>query len=569
MHKLRFMSEQLKVYCKNTASYIEIRGGATLYEIYSQISESIGFDPICANVNNRTENLDYPVFSPKQVEFLSTTSTEGKRVYTRSLCMMLYRAICDVAPELSLRIEHSIANGYYCRLFSDTKSYEAFLPDEKLLVSIKGRMREIVDEDMRFVRKERLTTHAIEHFKQQGLSDKVMLFEGLHNLYTVYYKLGEICDSFYGPLAMRTGVLGVFDILPYHEGFLLLGPDASDPSKPAVPIKQEKLYNAFTKYLSFNRIIGVSDVGELNKAVKNEETTAMLINVAEAMHEKYIAKISAEIAERNRRGEAKIVLIAGPSSSGKTTTGKRLSIQLSTELIVPKMISLDDYFIDRAHTPRDESGDYDYENLYALDLELLNKDMNALLRGETVNLPTYSFELGCRVEKEKKLHLGPNDVLVIEGIHGLNPELLSGVKSADTFKLYVSALTTLSIDSHNWISTTDNRLLRRIVRDHKYRFTSAADTIRRWASVRRGEEKWIFPFQENADAMFNSSLIFELGVMRDYVMPLLKGVPRDSEEYIQASRLVSLLEYFDPIPERWIPATSLLREFVGGSSFNY
>ncbi len=562
------MSGKLKVYIKNIDAYVDIQGGETLQEIFEAHKEDIGFTPICAQVNNKTENLTFPVFTPKQIDFKDIASAVGQRVYTRSLCMMLYRALTDVMPEAGLRIEHSISRGLYCRLFKKPGEKEAIGVTPDLIAKIQARMREIADADMEFVRKERLTKDVVEMFRSQDLDEKALLLETTHELYTVFYRLGDLSDSYYGPLASRTGMISVFDLVPYHEGFLLMGPSAEDPAVPAVPLPQEKMYVAFTDYLRFNKIIGVSDVGELNRAVQTRRTS-QLINVAEALHDKLLGRISDRIAAINAEGGARIVLIAGPSSSGKTTSTKRLAIQLMTNLIVPKMISLDDYFVDRDHTPRDVDGDYDYENLHALDLDRLNSDLSDLLAGRQINLPTYSFELGRRIEREKPLKLEANDVLLIEGIHGLNPELVAGIPQRDLFKIYVSALTTLSIDAHNWISTTDNRLLRRIVRDNKYRHTSALDTIRRWPSVRRGEEKWIFPFQENADAMFNSSLLFEIGVMKDYAMPLLRDVPHDLPEYSEAYRLMKLLSYFESIPADQIPTTSLLREFLGGSSFHY
>ena len=339
-----------------------------------------------------------------------------------------------------------------------------------------------------------------------------------------------------------------------------MGADSNNPEVAASPIAQEKMYHAFTDYLAFNRVIGVDDAGDLNNAVAGKET-AMLINVAEALHDKKIGRISDEISRRYAEGGAKVVLIAGPSSSGKTTFTKRLAIQLMTNLL--------NYFVNRNVTPRDADGEYDFESLYALDLDTFNRDLNALIAGEEIDLPTYNFELGQRVYKGRKLKLNDNSVLLIEGIHGLNPELTSHIDAKMKYMVYVSALTTLSIDDHNWVPTTDNRLLRRIIRDYKYRGVSAADTIKRWPSVRRGEERWIFPFQENADAMFNPSLIFELGVMKEFAEEILNGVPRDIPEYAEAFRLRKLLSYFTPITDRLIPSTSLLREFLGGSSFHY
>lgn len=556
------MSDQLKVYCKNIEEYIPFKGGDTLMDIYNTIADRIPEHPICAHVNNKTEDLQFPLFAPKQVEFLTRQSPSGHRVYVRSLCMMLYKSVVDLFPGVRLIIEHSISRGYYCRLTGD------ITVNEDVVARLKARMTKLVKRDIKFERKERLTSDVIKIFEKQGLDDKVKLLRSTHELYTVYYRLDNVCDSYYGNLAPSTGMLNIFDLQLYKDGFLLLGADSSNPSMVASPIVQEKMYHAFTDYLAFNRVIGVDNVGELNEAVASKES-AMLINVAEALHDKKIGRISDDISRRYAEGGARIVLIAGPSSSGKTTFTKRLAIQLMTNLLEPKMISLDDYFVNREVTPRDIDGDYDYESLYALDLETFNSDLNALIAGEEVNLPTYNFELGHRVYKGKKLKLNSNSVLLIEGIHGLNPELTANIDAKMKYLIYVSALTTLSIDDHNWVPTTDNRLLRRIIRDYKYRGVSATDTIKRWPSVRRGEEKWIFPFQENADAMFNSSLIFELGVMKELADDILNGVSRDIREYAEAYRLRKLLSYFTPITDRLIPSTSLLREFLGGSSFHY
>lgn len=561
--KTESVKEPLEIYCVNAGRYVSVEGGETLAEIAHRLGEETGMEePVCAYVNNCNENLDYPVYSPKKVEYLDRHSASGRRVYQRSLCMMLYKAVRTVVPGARLRIEHSIAHGTYCRLLdADGNGIPA---SADTVASLKEHMRRLVERNLPLRRHEALTDHVVELFSRQNMPDKVNLLHSLHNLYTVYYTLDDTCDSYLGPLVPSTGCLGVFNLEPYKEGMLLLGPDKTDPSRAALPEEQRKMYMAFTEYLRFNKVIKVGDAGQLNRAVQ-EQRTASLINVAETLHSKQLGRISDRIAECG----ARIVLLAGPSSSGKTTTAKRLAIQLMTNMLTPKMISLDDYFIDREHTPRDAEGELDYESLYALDLERLQSDLQRLLRGEEVNLPTYSFELGRRVEKPRPLRLNPDEVLLIEGIHGLNPELTGQLAADKLFKVYVSALTTLRIDDHNWIPTTDNRLLRRIVRDYKYRHTSALDTIRRWPSVRRGEERWIFPYQENADAMFNSSLLFELGVMRDYAIPVLRRVPHDVAEYAEAHRLIRFLEYFEPIPADQIPSTSLLREFLGGSTFKY
>ena len=555
------MSLQMIIYCVNLERYIDIQGGEKLVDIARTLD--LPFEPICARVNNKTESLLYQVFAPKQVEFLDKTSPSGSRTYVRSLCMVLYRAVSSLFPGVRLRIEHAISRGWYGRLIGLNGPISHADID-----AIRAEMQRIIDADIPFERKERLTRDAIRIFEQQGLIDKVDLLSSIHSLYTVYYRLDGICDSYYGTLAPSTGCLRVFAIDPYKEGFLLRSFDSENPAVPPQPVTQEKMYTAFTDYLEFNSIVGVRNAGELNRTVEAGRT-AMLINVAEALHDKYIARISDEITARYHRGGARVVLIAGPSSSGKTTTTKRLGIQLMTNLLKPQMISLDDYFVDRTQTPRDADGDYDYESLYALDLPLFNRDLNAIIAGEEVALPTYNFQTGTREYRGNTIRLTEGSILLIEGIHGLNPELTAAVAEDMKFRIYVSALTTISIDDHNWVPTTDNRLLRRIIRDYKYRGASAEDTIRRWPSVRRGEERWIFPYQENADATFNSSLLFELGVMKDYAEDILGRVPRDTPEYGEAHRLRKFLSYFLPIGEKNIPSTSLLREFLGGSSFHY
>lgn len=560
------MKKTIQIYCRNSGRYIDVEGGSTLEEISRMPEAGLNFRPICALTNNKTEHLGFQVFMPKEVEFLGANDKVGRDVYVRSLCMITYRALHNIDPQLVIRIEHSIARGLFCRVFDAARQPVEI--DEDFCTHLRDGMRAIVAADHPFERHEKLTPDVIELFRSQLLTDKVRLLETLSEIYTTYYTLDGLADSFYGPLAPSTGHIGVFDIVPWQNGLLLMGPDLSNPDVPAAPLTQEKMFRAFEEHLQFNRVIRVSSVGELNRAVERRET-ANLINVAEAMHDKLIGRISDEILERKNQGGASIILIAGPSSSGKTTTSKRLAIQLMTNLMTPKLISLDDYFVNRDCTPLDETGDYDYESLYALDLDRFNSDIRALLRGEQINLPTYSFELGRRVEKNRPLRLDAKDVLIVEGIHGLNPELTSAIPQEQIFKMYVSALTTLRIDNHNWISTSDNRLLRRIVRDNKYRHTSPEDTIRRWPSVRRGEEKWIFPFQENADATFNSSLLFEIGVMKPYAEPLLERVPHNVPEYTTAYRLLRFLKYFKSIPEAQVPSTSLLREFLGGSSFRY
>ena len=557
--------EDLKVFCKNTNEYISIDGGETLIDLYDTIKGRLDLkgDAVCVLVNNKVEDLHYPVFSPKHVEFIDITDNAGYRVFTRSLCMVLYKALNDLYPGKRLCIQHSISNGHYCQI----KHEEEFLTPE-VIAQLKQRMGEIIDADIKFVRRERLTTDVIEMFRKQGLKDKVRLLEGINQLYTVYYKLDDIVDSFFGPLVPSTGLLKVFDLVPYERGMLLLGPDRKDLNKVVKWEPQPKLFHAFTDYINFNKIIRLGDVGELNRAIRGGYAP-LLINVVEALHNKHFIQIADEITRRYNQGGARVVLIAGPSSSGKTTSSKRLAIQLITNCIVPKVIELDNYFVNRDRTPRDEKGDYDYESLYSLDLEQFNKDVTDLLAGKEVAMPTYNFKKGEREYLGNTLKLEDGDILLMEGIHGLNPELTRNIPEEQKFRIFVSALTTLSIDDHNWIGTYDNRLLRRIIRDHKYRGCAAVDTIKRWPSVRRGENKWIMPFHENADAMFNSSLLFELSVMKNYALPILQQVPSNMPEYAEASRLIKFLNYFEPLDEKDIPSTSLLREFLGGSSFHY
>ncbi len=549
----------IRVYCVNLQRSIDVEGGTTLMQIVKSLGADLDVNPICARVNNKTEGLEYQVYGPKDVEFITAETDSGYRVYVRSLCMMLYSAVHSLYEGARLRIEHSVSRGYYCRITG---------ADNVDADRILAEMHRLCTANVPFVRHEGRTSEVIELFEKQGLSDKVQLLKTTDALYTVYYTLNDLADSYYGCLAPSTAHIPVFDLTPYEDGFLLRAFDRKNPSKTPDIIKQEKMYHAFTDYVQFNNIVGVKNVGELNEVV-DKNYASDLINVAEALHTKSIARISDTIAERYRNGGARVVLIAGPSSSGKTTTTKCLATQLMTNLLKPVMISLDNYFVNREQTPLDDDGDYDYESLYALDLKQFNADLNAIIDGKEVELPTYSFELGKRIYKGDKVRLDDHSILLIEGIHGLNPELTADIAEDQKFRIYVSALTTLSIDDHNWVPTTDNRLLRRIIRDFKYRGSSAVDTLRRWPSVRRGEERWIFPYQENADATFNSSLLFELGVMKDYGEDILRRVPSNCPEYATAYRLRKFLSYFRSIDSKAVPPTSLLREFLGGSSFHY
>lgn len=549
------MDKNLEIFCANIGEYIKVEGGETLHSVARRLAPQLGFEPICAHVNNKNEGLQYRVYMPKMVEFMSVDSASGMRTYVRSLCMMLYRAVQSVFPATTLKIEHSIGHGWFCRLSPNVEI------TPQVISRLKAELQRLHSANLPFEYFEQLTGDVIDLFDKQGLNEKVKLLESLRPLYTKFYRLEGLADSYYGCLAPTTGAIDSFDLVAYEDGFILLGRNQKCDPRP-------KMFRAFTDYVLFNRIVGVSNVGEMNEVTERGEARS-LINVAEALHNNKIAHIADDITRRYEQGGARIVLVAGPSSSGKTTFTKRLGIQLMTNLLEPKMISLDDYFVNRADTPLDADGDYDYESLYALDLKQFNADLSALLRGEEIELPTYNFAKGMREYNGRKLSLTDRSILLIEGIHGLNPQLTESIASEMKYKVYVSALTTLSLDNHNWVPTSDNRLLRRIIRDNAYRGVGASETIRRWASVRRGEEKWIFPFQENADAMFNSSLLFELGVLKERGEELLKRVPQDEPEYAEAYRLRKFLSYFKPIEEHYIPSTSLIREFIGGSSFNY
>lgn len=553
------MEPMLQIRCKNNKKKVEVPLGCNLLDVYRILNLQMPYGPVSAKVNNKVEGLHYRLFNNKDIEFLDVTSASGMRTYTRSLFFLLVKAIEDTFPNCLLRIAAPIARGYYCKLRMDR---EVTAEDVTL---IRERMKQIVEEDIPFHRMQCPTEEAIEIFRQKGMVSKVKLLESVGSLYTHYYKLGNSIDYFYGSLLTHTGRLRVFDLIPYHDGCLLRVPSMKDPNKLEDMVNQQKLLDIFDEHHTWQDIVGISTVGDFNRACIDGHATD-LINVSEALQEKKIARIADEI---NSRKGVRIVLIAGPSSSGKTTFSKRLAIQLMACGLKPYPVSLDDYFVDREKTPLDEHGDYDFESLYALNLELFNKHMKALLAGQEVVLPKYNFQAGKSESSGNVLRLEENTILILEGIHALNPELLPQIEEACKYKIYVSAITTIMLDDHNYIPTTDNRLLRRIVRDFKYRGCSALDTIRRWPSVQAGENKWIFPYQEHADIMFNSALLFELAVIREQAIPLLEQVPENVSEYSEAYRLRKFLRYFVPMPSLQIPPTSLLREFLGGSSFQY
>ena len=553
------MRQVLHIRCKNNKKTQEVPIGSTLSDIYKEINLQMPYGPVSAKVNNKVEGLHYRVYHNKDVEFLNLLSPSGIRTYTRSLFLVLCKAVHDLYPTSGVIIDIPVSNGYYCNL---QLGHEITTED---VDRIRTRMQEIIDAKMPIQRYETTTEEAVKMFTELGDIQKAKLLKSSGNLYCVYYVLEDYKDYYYGSMLTNTSQLHLFGLEPYFDGVLLRIPSTQDPSKLGELIRQDKMFEVFKEHHRWQSILGIKTVGDFNEAVKNGLATD-LINVSEALQEKKISQIADTIAERK---EIKVVLIAGPSSSGKTTFCKRLSVQLLASGVKPVQISLDDYFVNRAETPKDENGELDYESIYALNIPLINEQFNALFRGEEVELPKYNFQTGMSEKSGKKLHLGENNILLVEGIHALNPALTEQIADDKKFKIYASALTTILLDDHNYIPTTDNRLLRRIVRDYKYRGCSAQDTIHRWPSVRAGENKWIFPYQEQADVMFNTAMLFELAVIKPQAEEVLEQVPENCEEYAEAYRLRKFLKYFAPLPFRNLPPTSLLREFLGGSSFKY
>ena len=553
----------LQIYCKNNNSAREFPEGSSLLDIYNGFNLAMPYGPVSAKVNNKVESLDFRVYYNKDIEFLDIANSSGMRTYVRSLFFILVKAVEELYPQGSISLEHPISKGYFCKLHIDRT---IGLDDVQ---RIKQKMQEIIAADIPYTRTESHTEEVVRLFEKRGMMDKARLLDTYGQLYSYYYQLGDTVDCYYSSLVPSTGYIRLFDIVKYYDGLLLRIPSRENPTKLEEVVKQEKMLEVFQEYHRWNQILGISTVGDLNVACNHGHATD-LINVSEALQEKKIAQIADEITHRNQDGKrVKLVLISGPSSSGKTTFSKRLSIQLMTNGLKPYPISLDDYFVNRNDTPLDENGKHDFESLYAVDLPFFEEQLTTLLNGGEVELPRYNFTTGKREMSGKKLRIDEHMILIIEGIHALNPALTPHIPNENKYKVYVSALTTILLDNHNYIPTTDNRLLRRIIRDYKYRSYSAEETIARWPSVRAGEEKWIFPYQENADAMFNSALLFELAVLKDYVEPVLRKVPNRCPEYSEAHRLLRFLNYFVSVQDKELPPTSLLREFLGGSSFQY
>ena len=553
------MKQKIQIRCKNNKKSQKVEIGSTLFDVFSSFDLKMTHGPVSARVNNKVEGMNYRVYNSKDVEFLDMNSASGSRAYTRTLFFVLCKAVQDIYPNTDVVIDIPVSNGFYVDIRLGRQ-----VVDEDVNI-LRRRMQEIIDSKMPIRRFTVPTEVAIALFQEKGDVEKVKLLRTSGSIYTTYYKIGEYVDYYYGTLLTNTSQLYLFGLEKYYDGMLLRIPSVSNPDVLGEMTRQDKMFDIFKEHHRWQEILGIRTVGDFNQAIDAGHATD-IINISEALQEKKLAKIAEEIASREG---VKLVLLAGPSSSGKTTSCKRLSIQLAVNGLKPLQISLDDYFVDRDKTPKDENGEFDFESIYALNLDLLNEQFNALFRGEEVELPKYDFPSGKSVKSGKKLKLEPNNVLVVEGIHALNPELTAHVPEEQIFRVYASALTTILLDNHNYIPTTDNRLLRRIIRDYKYRGVSAQETIRRWPSVRAGENRWIFPFQENADAMLNTAMLYELSVLKMQAEPLLQQVPENCEEFAEAYRLLKFLKYFKGIPYNNLPPTSLLREFLGGSSFHY
>jgi uridine kinase len=553
------MKQVIQIRCKNNKKSQKVEIGSTLFDIFSAFDLKMTHGPVSARVNNKVEGMHYRVYNSKDVEFLDMTSSSGSRAYTRTLFFVLCKAVQDIYPATDVVIDIPVSNGFYVDIRLGRP-----VVDEDVNI-IRRRMQEIIDARMPIRRFTVPTEEAVALFQEKGDVEKVKLLKTSGSIYTTYYKIGDYVDYYYGTLLTNTSQLYLFGLEKYYDGMLLRIPSIKNPDVLGEMTRQDKMFEIFKEHHRWQSILGIRTVGDFNQAIDANHATDV-INISEALQEKKIANIAEEIA--SRKG-VKLVLLAGPSSSGKTTSCKRLSIQLAVNGLKPLQISLDDYFVDREKTPKDASGEYDYESIYALDLDLINEQFNALFRGEEVELPKYDFQSGKSKKSGNRLKMTDNNVLVVEGIHALNPELTAHIPQEQIFRVYASALTTILLDNHNYIPTTDNRLLRRIIRDYKYRGVSAQETIHRWPSVRAGENKWIFPFQENADAMLNTAMLYELAVIKTQAEPLLQQVPENCEEYAEAYRLLKFLKYFKGIPYNNLPPTSLLREFLGGSSFHY
>jgi uridine kinase len=566
----------LQIRCKNNNTTKSFPEGASLLDVYQAFADEIKlpYPVVCAKVNNTSQGLKFRLFQNRDVEFLDAREGSGHRAYVRSLCFVLYKATSDLFPGSKLFIEHPLSRGYYCNF----KKQEARgkKPNEKTaltdgdVAAIRHRMQEIIGLDMPFRRNEATIEEAVRIFSDRGFSDKVKLLETSGQIYCDYYTLGDTVDYYYGPLVPSAGYLQVWELERYNEGLLLRVPDQDNPLQLAQKVDMPRTFEVFAEKVRWDIIMRLSNAGDVNKAILNGHASE-LIQVSEALQEKKIVQIAEEI---NRRFHAekdpiRIVLITGPSSSGKSTLCKRLSIQLLACGLRPLSFSTDDYFVNRVDTPKLPNGQYDFDNIETVDYHLFEDHLSRLMKGERVEIPEYNFVTGKREYNGKRLKLSNDSVLIIEGIHALNPLLTEQIPDTAKFKVYVSALTSISLDDHNWIPTRDNRLLRRIIRDYNKGAFTARETISQWKSVCEAEEQWIFPFQETADVMFNSALNIEFAVLRTHAELILSTVPKNCAEYAEAHRLLKFIHYFIPVSDKEIPPTSIMREFVGGSSFKY
>ncbi|NQU51060.1 MAG: nucleoside kinase [Bacteroidetes bacterium] len=553
--------KQVEIFCKNTNSTHNYPMGTPLLEISRDLNIKLENTVCGAIVNHQVKELTFCVVKSKRIEFFDVSHPDGIRLYIRSLIFVMYAAVKEIFPDVSLHIQHGISNGYFCELQGFKREIS-----ESDIFSIQQEMEQLIQQDLAFVKKDLLTEDAVEQLTKQGLYEKVELFQQQGHLYSHLYFLKELGNYFYGDLLPSTGYISNFGLVKYFNGILLQIPKTKNFNKLRKVQENKKLFDIYQEHKSWAEILNISTIGNLNAFTLNNKS-GHVIKISEALHEKKIAEIANKISSKN--GDAKVVLVAGPSASGKTTFSKRLGVQLAVNGMRPYQISLDDYFVDREKTPKDEFGEFDFEALEAIDIDFFNKQLCELMDGKEVQLPKFDFQLGKRTQSGNNLKLLPGDILIVEGIHGMNPNLLTKIESKNTFKIFISALTQISFDEHTHISAADNRLIRRMIRDSKYRGYPAYETIKRWPSVRRGEEKNIFPYQENADVMFNSATLYELGVLNKYAEPILKQVPENREEYSESTRLLKFLSYFKTIDDNEIPPTSLLREFLGGSSFAY
>ena len=551
----------IQIICENCDEKKEYPLGTSLKQIAEDLQTNLKYPVLGAFVNNKLKELTYNIYKPKTVEFIDITHPDGMRIYIRSLLFVLQKSINEVIPGKRLKVEHAISKGYYCEIEGMNGSLSI-----DIVFAIGKKMREIIELGLSFERDEILSTEAIELFEKNGLEQKALLFKSRPQLYSSVYRLGETIDYFYGYLVPSTDYLKVFDLVKYYDGMLMIVPKSTNPLECEEIVIQDKLFEIFQEYKNWGEILNVGYIGNINDIVKKKQVSE-LVKISEALQEKKLVYIADTIVQKEQH--PKLILISGPSSSGKTTFAQRLSIQLKVAGLKPVTLSLDNYFVDRELTPLDEDGEYDFEALEAIDIELLNDNLIRLFNGEKVQLPKFSFQTGKKIYNGDALQIDDKTIIIAEGIHALNPSLTPKINDIDKYNIYVSALTTVSLDNHNRIPTTDTRLVRRIVRDFRYRSYSALDTINRWQSVRKGEEKHIFPNQENADVMFNTAVHYEAGVLKRYVEPILHDVPPNNAAYREAVRLLKFFSYVVPVPDEEIPPTSILREFLGGSSFDY